>query len=404
MLRDKSIVPALMFHSVGLERHPWTWSYISESLESFEAKIKSIKDAGYTAVFWQDVYDHMAGSKTLPDNSILLTFDDGYLDNWVYVFPILKKYRMKGTIFVSPDFVDPTSAPRPNLDDVTANRLSQDELDVAGFLSWQEMRGMEHSGIIDIQSHAMTHTWYFTGPSIVSYHSPSDTTPHPWLFWNLRPDRKPYYLTEDQQGFAPWGTPVLQHEKSLIARRFFPDEKAVEAIAGFVEENGATSFFDDTAWRSRIDAYVANVFGSNELPGTYESDEAQQQRINDEITHSKQHIERELNKKVDFICWPGGANSEVTRELALQAGYKSWTLSSRDKANTRNRPGSDPSEIKRMGTSNQLNIRGRDCGTGGQLYHSLRLSSHQQSTTHRLALKGYKMIAFARSFVAPSPE
>ena len=86
--------------------------------------------------FWSELFDHMAGSKPPLRDSIFLSFDDGYLDNWTYVFPILKKYGMKATIFVSPDFVDPTETVRPNLDDQHAGRCTSEDLSPAGFLSW----------------------------------------------------------------------------------------------------------------------------------------------------------------------------------------------------------------------------------------------------------------------------
>ena len=388
-----------MFHSVGLEKYPWTWSYISESVDIFEKKISSFKKLGFNSVFWQDVYDHMSGRKSLPDNSILLTFDDGYLDNWVNVFPILKKYDMKGTIFVSPDFVDPSEQLRPTLDDLRGGHIPEQDLTTAGFLSWAEMREMEKSGVVDIQSHAMTHTWYFSSPSILSYHRPHAITPYPWLFWNARPDRKPFYLTENQQDFLPWGLPILEHEKSLVARRFIPEENVVNSIIDFVTDSGGVGFFQAGDWHSQLNRFVHNACGSGEMPGSYESDEARQKRITSEIVDSKKLIERELEKEVKFICWPGGANSEETQKIASKAGYVSWTLSSRDKADVRNRPGVGPSEIKRIGTSNALQIRGRNCGSGGPTYQNLRILAHRESVWHSFVLKCYKLVAFALSWV-----
>ena len=51
------------------------------------------------------------------DNRVVLTFDDGYLDNWVAVMPLLRKYGQKAIIFMSTDFIDPTSQSRPTLDE-----------------------------------------------------------------------------------------------------------------------------------------------------------------------------------------------------------------------------------------------------------------------------------------------
>ena len=45
---------------------------------------------------------------------IVLTFDDGYLDNWVFAYPLLEKYNLRGTIFVNPEFVDPSLEIRAN--------------------------------------------------------------------------------------------------------------------------------------------------------------------------------------------------------------------------------------------------------------------------------------------------
>jgi peptidoglycan/xylan/chitin deacetylase (PgdA/CDA1 family) len=396
--RNRKIIPALMFHSVGLEHHPWAWSHISESLESFEAKIALLKAKGFSGVTWNDLYDHMAGRRVLPDDSILLTFDDGYLDNWVFVYPVLKKYGMKGTIFVSPDFVDPQADVRANFDDVVAGRCHQDELRVAGFLSWAEMREMEKSGLIDIQSHAMTHTWYFRGPKIVDLHRPHEVTPYPWLFWNARPERKSFYLNEDQQGFLPWGYPILEHAKSLTVRRFFPDENAMDAITSMVAECGGASFFHRSDWRSVLESKVSALLDGGPMPGHHESDEMRAERIADELQRSKALIEANLAKQVDFICWPGGANDGFVLDHARAAGYKAWTLSSQSQLAKRNIPGVDPTSIKRIGTSNQIEVRGRRCGTAGPRFLLWKVLDHQGSAVHRVALKARKFAALVSTF------
>ena len=393
MKRNPNIVPALMFHSAGLENHPWAWSYISEPVASFEAKIARLKARGFTGVFWSDVYDHMAGKRKLAKDSILLTFDDGYLDNWVHVYPILRKYGMKGTIFVSPDFVDPTAGMRPNMEDVAAGHCSAAELQVAGFLSWAEMKEMERSGLVDIESHAMTHTWYFNGPRIKRFHAPHQVTPYPWLFWNSRPERKPFYLNENQQEFVPWGSPILEHGKSLETRRFFPDEDALAIFTRFVTEKGGRVFFEHADWQVELEGLSRQRFPDGRLPGTYESDAAMKDRLLYELQRSKQLIEHNLGKPVDFICWPGGANDERVQQIAREVGFKAWTLSSRDDGSKRNLPGADPLSIKRIGTSNQVIVRGLACGNAGpglQLWHVL---AHQGSLGHLALIKAYKASA-----------
>jgi len=386
-----------MFHSVGLEEHPWTWSYISESVDSFEAKISLLKRSGFNAIFWQELYDYMAGLRDLPENSILLTFDDGYLDNWAYVYPILKKYEMKGTIFVSADFVDPDPDVRPKMDDSADGRQKLIESCPAGFLNWAEMRVMEKSGLIDIQSHASTHTWYFSSPRIADVHRPHDVAPYPWLFWNERPDRKPYYLTEDQQGYLPWGYPILNHHKSLEVKRFFPDPVAMNSITNFVSDSGGRQFFENREWRAKLEKHVEKNFDNLEMPGHYESDQQKRDRISAELSNSKNQLEGNLEKEVNFICWPGGANDEEVQRLATDIGYKSWTLESSGEQGKRNIPGADPVSIKRIGTNNRINVRGRRCGLGGATFQLMRVREHQGSFLYSTLIKGYKLAALVKS-------
>jgi len=76
---------------------------------------------------------------------ICLTFDDGYLDNYVYVWPLLKKYNARATIFVSPAFVQENTEARPTLEEVWLGKADSGDLINAGFISWVEMEIMVQS-------------------------------------------------------------------------------------------------------------------------------------------------------------------------------------------------------------------------------------------------------------------
>jgi peptidoglycan/xylan/chitin deacetylase (PgdA/CDA1 family) len=392
LFKDSNIVPSVMFHSVGLENHPWVWNMISEPVALFEEKCRALQTHRFNSIFWSELYAYMDGSARIPANSIFLTFDDGYLDNWVYVFPLLKKYGLKGTIFVNPDFVDPSTELRPNLEDVWSGKCRQEDLQVAGFLNWSEMKAMEAAGVIDIQSHSMSHTWYFVGPKIVDIHVKKDIPSHPWLFWNEKPERKPYYLSEDQQHFLPFGSPIFEYEKALVATRFFPDSQAVAQTCQFVQSQGVEGFAKRKEWQEELKGFIKTITnGDGVFPGYYESQDQRLARIGQELADSKSIIEKELNKQVDFICWPGGGNDKDVHALAKSIGYKSWTLASRDSSNFRNKFDSNPGYIKRIGSSNTVRIKGHKIANGGALFMLLKLWAHQDSKFFDLATKAYQI-------------
>ena len=165
-------VPVLMYHTVGPEIGGWPWPWLTTPIEVFEDQVVAMAREGYISIGLGDLYAYMKEGRRLPGRAVVLTFDDGYLDNYVYAYPILKKHGYKGTVFVSTDFVDPSPKPRNTLDDVWAGRAARSDLPGPGFLSWAEMRRMESEGVMEVQSHTCTHTWCFNGPRIIDFHSP----------------------------------------------------------------------------------------------------------------------------------------------------------------------------------------------------------------------------------------
>jgi peptidoglycan/xylan/chitin deacetylase (PgdA/CDA1 family) len=232
-------VPVFMYHSIAPPIEGWAYDFLSIHPDVFEDQISTLKASGFHTVSLSELYEYMSGNRRLPPRAVVLTFDDGYMDNWVFAFPILRKYGFKGTVFVSTDFVDRRGGTRPNLGDVWEGRAKEQDLKYDGFLSADEMKGMLLSGVMDIQGHCKTHTWYFTSPSIVDFHHPADR--YPWLGWNARPDRKVLYLEEDQSGLVRLGSPVYEHKKAAVARRYFPDPRVERELGDYVDARGGAA-------------------------------------------------------------------------------------------------------------------------------------------------------------------
>jgi len=379
---DNKIIPVVMIHSVGLEDSDWIFSHVSEPVNTFEEKISCLSYSGYNFIFWSDLYAYMAGTINLDLPAIMLTFDDGYLDNWIYAFPILKKYGAKATIFVNPEFIDPSTEIRTNLDDVWAAKFSADDLSPNGFLNWKEMRAMGKTGLIDIQSHSLTHTWYFSSPKLIDFHRPGDNR-YPWMVWNKQPEQKPFYLTNDQSKFVSYGTPIYEYEKALICKRYYPPKAIAKEIAKYVSNNGGDDYFKRQDWKDSLKSLHNQLMVKFKSDQSYEGGDEYRQRIFKELRDSKQILENNLNKEINFISWPGGGYNEEVLSLAEKAGYKSWTLGSKDKPWYRNRTGADYRQIKRVPSTTRQFFLGKSLGyTTGQEF-LVFLKRHQGSLFHK---------------------
>ena len=402
---DKSIVPVVMFHSVGLEgtgpvlshlSEP-LFNYLSEPLSSFEEKISYMKHVGYNFVFWSDLYAYMSGTGKIKLPAVMLTFDDGYLDNWIYVWPILKKYGAKATIFVNPDFVDPSTIARPNIENVWAGQIKENQLFLPGFLNCEEMRLMQKSGLVDIQSHALTHTWYFSGPRLLGFHGPGNNK-YPWMAWNLYPEQKPFYLVQDQSKYVPLGTPIYEYEKALICRRYFPPDEVGEEITSLIDKMSCKDFLRQNTWEKELSEYHDRLMEKYKHKVYYESINDYKKRVFEELHGSKETIEKELDKSVDFVCWPGGAYNTTVLSIAKQVGYKAWTLSSQDQVGFRNRPGADPCQIRRIGCFSKYSLPGgKEYGRAGKYYFISGIQRHKGSLFHKWIGRLLLLIAMLRS-------
>ncbi len=336
-------IPVLMYHGISGDVAKVPYGFLLQEVDQFEACMRYLVRNRFTTITLQELHQHLKFCSPLPLNPIVLTFDDGYLDNWVYVYPILKKYALKATIFVVPDFVDPTDNCRPNLDDTTAAKVSPKELKWWGYLSWAEMRKMEADGVMDIQCHTLTHTWYFSSDKIIDFHHPNDS--YPWLAWNEFPDRKYNWVDERQEELVGYGAPVYEHGRSLGIRRYMEDRGLRDHLVNFVMAKGGNIFFTNPNWRSVLRAQVEDYRNQFSGTGRYETEEEYNLRLRSEIVESKKILEENLYKKIKFLCWPGGAHTQEAYTLALQSGFLATT-----KGDQKNAFGSDPAKLHRTAT------------------------------------------------------
>lgn len=390
-------VSVFMYHTVGRQHPDWLWRFLTIDYHKFDQQMATLKKMGCNTVTLGELYDYMANGTPLPKNPFVLTFDDGYLDNWVAVAPILKKYGFRGTVYMNPEFVDPSEICRPTLEDVWSKNASLSDLTWDGFLSWNEMRQLEKEGALDIQSHAMSHTWYFESSELIDFQHPND--PYIWMYWNRHQDKKYSYMADNVEKYKEYGAPIYKHGKSLAVRRYFPDENIHNELASFVTSEGQKAFFKDAKWKLTLESLHSELL-QKYGEGRYEADGEYQKRIDYELHTSKQLLEENLNKKIDFFCWPGGGYNEYSLSKALGI-YKSITLGSWDQQDKRNIPSDDPRQIKRTGLPHINYGPGEfDIEYLGGMYMYLQIKSFQKSRVHNFLRKTVKAGALLSAKVA----
>lgn len=95
-------VPVLNYHQVNDKYH----SALTLDVAQFKKQMEYLHNEGYHTISLDDLYAYMTEGKELPDKPIVLTFDDGYIDNYEDVLPILESYDMQATIFMISDAVN----------------------------------------------------------------------------------------------------------------------------------------------------------------------------------------------------------------------------------------------------------------------------------------------------------
>ena len=92
--------------SVGLSPGEWSTGFEHGiSLARFESHMRFIREA-LSPIPLRELAERISQNKPLPPRAIVVTFDDGYRDNFLHAYPILKQYDIPATIFVTTGFVD----------------------------------------------------------------------------------------------------------------------------------------------------------------------------------------------------------------------------------------------------------------------------------------------------------
>ena len=96
----------LMYHKISNNGNS---DGLTVTLAHLEQQFQILLKEGYTPILLSDMVNYIQTGRPLPVKPVLITFDDGYRDNYTIMYPLLKKYGMKASIFLVPSFLQYTA-------------------------------------------------------------------------------------------------------------------------------------------------------------------------------------------------------------------------------------------------------------------------------------------------------
>ena len=332
---ERGEIPVFAFHSVLPDR--------------FESQMAYLAANGYRTLDAEGFLDILLGRKPAQENTVVLTFDDGRGSQWATAYPILRKYGMKAIAFIVPSRIREMEDLNPNLDDVKEGRsesaivLGRDSNEP--FLTWNEIRVMHRSGVIDFQSHTLWHNSVYVSGRIVEFANPSFNIS--FLKGSLNP-----VVRRGGRDVVParldWGSPIYEWGPAVGSeRRYIEDEELTRILTDHVQENGGRTFFNGTGWRKSLRSLARDFERRNGTKARFQTAEERNADIYNDLLQSKSMIEEKIGKRVTHLCYPWYRGCEMAIQASRAAGYEGnyWGVSGRSSAN---RVGGDPYHVARV--------------------------------------------------------
>ncbi|WP_052261744.1 polysaccharide deacetylase family protein [Leisingera sp. ANG-M1] len=296
-MRRPGGVPCLTWHSVSEDASwlPWA-AETSVRPATLDRQLTLLRQMGCQVMDTAEFIRRRCACQPVPEGTVLLHFDDGYLDNWVAAAPILRRHGMRATLFVSLEFAAPERPAPQSLDDTS--RPSRWD----GYLSWGEIRALDQAGaekVFDVQPHGVDHIRVAAGPRSAGRLTRENWKRHAWMQWAaMRGSKHDWYLAEHPPA-VPAGTSIPESEAALAA----------PAYAG----------------------------------GRYETEAEYSTRVRAELARCRTEFKARLGKAPALFCWPQNRTSALARSIAAEEGYLATTAGPGS-----NRAGEDPAVVSRV--------------------------------------------------------
>lgn len=268
--------PWFLYHHIGEAGVPTDW---------FEEHLKNIWFLNMKTLTNREMLESLDKHGKLPKNSVALTFDDGYYDNYRHAFPLLKKYKMKATLYLNTAYVE------------------NEENRAFTYLSWKEIEEMSSSGVFDIQLHSHRHMPIFVNTSFDRVVT-SDNL--------LDRDIQHLYGGNAQIGFPIFGKRGEFSSTGVIV--------PLEAADKF------KNFYENLSDEEKGNKQLIQDFINSELHKDliFETLDSAKTRVLEDLNTNISLIEKHTGYKPNFFCWPWGHKSPEFIAILKSAGIKGF--------------------------------------------------------------------------------
>ena len=115
VLAEEPAVPILLYHNVTTA-YNYADAQLNVTPERFEKQLTALKNGGYNIISFREYINYVNGQGVLPPNSVIITFDDGYLGVYKHAYPILQKHNVPATVFIITGLVGFNDTSFPHFD------------------------------------------------------------------------------------------------------------------------------------------------------------------------------------------------------------------------------------------------------------------------------------------------
>lgn len=164
----------------SLKGHTPVFVYHTIEPASFEQDLRFLAKNGYTTLGMEALVQHLTDQSCIPENAVVLTFDDARSSFWRFAYPLLQRYQMTGVLFVIAGLTIDASSVRDNLSSVWEGNRTLAEVraldpDDTTLCTWPEIKAMYASGQVEVESHSLFHQEVFVGTEVTGFLGPESS-------------------------------------------------------------------------------------------------------------------------------------------------------------------------------------------------------------------------------------